>query len=229
MPTIGQYDQGDGTRQVYDFMMGFTGDRGSLTAGAEYSKEDPVWARDRWFSEVRFPTGEKSAPRPGWHLGHQPVRPFHLRHRPRRCRRRRDLLWPAHAQPERGRPGSRQLRQLPCASASATDNSNPNQASTVYSGIERRSLFLNGHYDITDNIAFRHRRAVHRPRLVRTRTPAIRCRAPRSTCPRAVCRSTATSTRWATRPPVRCRPAWRRRRSSTSVVAGKCRAKCTTA
>ena len=65
MPTIGQYDQGDGTRQVYDFPMGFTGDRGSVTAGVEYSKEDPVWARDRWFSEVRFPTGEKSAPRPG--------------------------------------------------------------------------------------------------------------------------------------------------------------------
>src|SRR5688572_2485831 len=62
---FGQYGQGDGQREVYDFVMGFAGDKGSLTAGVEYSKEDPVWARDRWFSEVRFPTGEKSDPRPG--------------------------------------------------------------------------------------------------------------------------------------------------------------------
>ncbi|MCE4352212.1 TonB-dependent receptor plug domain-containing protein, partial [Xanthomonas hortorum pv. cynarae] len=55
---IGQWGQGDGQREVYDFTLGFRGDRGSLTAGVEYTKEDPVWARDRWFSRNRFPTGE---------------------------------------------------------------------------------------------------------------------------------------------------------------------------
>ena len=62
---IGQWDQGDGKRENYDFIMGFRGERGSLTAGVEYTNEDPVWAKDRWFSRDRFPTGEKSAPRPG--------------------------------------------------------------------------------------------------------------------------------------------------------------------
>ncbi|HUH91457.1 MAG TPA: TonB-dependent receptor [Lysobacter sp.] len=46
----GQYSQGDGTIQNYDFVTGFAGDRGSVTIGAEYHKEDEVWAKDRWFS-----------------------------------------------------------------------------------------------------------------------------------------------------------------------------------
>ena len=33
--------------------------------------------------------------------------------------------------------------------SNGTDTSNPAEASTVYSGIERKSLFLSGHYDIT--------------------------------------------------------------------------------
>uniref|UniRef100_UPI00203D898B TonB-dependent receptor plug domain-containing protein n=2 Tax=Gammaproteobacteria TaxID=1236 RepID=UPI00203D898B len=46
----GQYGQGDGEKQVYNFVYGQTGERGSITFGAEYSKEDPVWAKDRSFS-----------------------------------------------------------------------------------------------------------------------------------------------------------------------------------
>jgi iron complex outermembrane receptor protein len=46
---VGQWGDGDGQREVYDFVLGFTGDRGSLTAGVEYTEEDPVWAKDRWF------------------------------------------------------------------------------------------------------------------------------------------------------------------------------------
>ncbi|MGO4222539.1 TonB-dependent receptor plug domain-containing protein [Lysobacter sp. TAF61] len=138
---MGQYDQGDGTRQVYDFVMGFTGDRGSVTAGVEYSKEDPVWARDRWFSEVRFPTGEKSTPRPG---GLSATNQFGTMIRADGSRwnlirdgQDRDASDFANYRPRNG-----------------TDVSNPNQQSTVYSGIERRSVFLNGTFDITDNIHF---------------------------------------------------------------------------
>ncbi|HVR81462.1 MAG TPA: TonB-dependent receptor [Luteimonas sp.] len=138
---IGQYGQGDGGRKVYDFVMGFTGDKGSLTAGVEYSKEDPVWARDRWFSEVRFPTGEKSAPRPG---GLSAINQFGTlidqdgnRFNLIRDGVNRDARDFANYRP-----------------TDATDRSNPNEQSTVYSGLERRSIFLNGHYDITDKIGF---------------------------------------------------------------------------
>lgn len=51
----GQYGQGDGTVQNYDFVAGFSGDRGSVTIGAEQHKEDEVWAKDRWFSQDTRP------------------------------------------------------------------------------------------------------------------------------------------------------------------------------
>ena len=139
---IGQWGEGDGTRQVYDFTMGFTGDRGSLTAGVEYTKEDPVYARDRWFGVVRFPTGEKSPPRPGgtsavnqWGtLIDQDGNLYNLI-RDGQSRDPRDF--------GNFRPYD-----------PALDNSNPNLQSTIYSGIERKSIFLNGRYDITDSISF---------------------------------------------------------------------------
>ena len=139
---IGQYGQGDGNREVYDFVVGFTGDRGSVTAGVEYSKEDPVWARDRWFSQVRFPTGEKSPPLPGGLSSTNQygtlVTAGGSRFNLIRDGQQRDARNFANYRPFSG----------------ALDNSNPNQQSTVYSGIERRSVFLNGRYDINDNIAF---------------------------------------------------------------------------
>ena len=148
---LGQYDQGDGTRQVYDFVMGFTGDKGSLTAGVEYSKEDPVWARDRWFAIDRFPTGEKSAPRPGGLSGTTQWGRFSYN------------TGTVNAQ---GKPVfatrvfNRDVAGLDPRSfanyraTNGTDTSNPAEESTVYSGIERKSVFLNGHYDITDKVGF---------------------------------------------------------------------------
>ena len=62
---IGQYGQGDGTREQYSFILGNTGENGSITAGVEFTEEDPVMAGDRWFSRNRFPTTEDGAPRPG--------------------------------------------------------------------------------------------------------------------------------------------------------------------
>jgi iron complex outermembrane recepter protein len=54
---IGQYDDGDGSVQKYDFLLGSVGERGSLTFGAEYATEDAVLAKDRPFSA--FPQGEQ--------------------------------------------------------------------------------------------------------------------------------------------------------------------------
>ncbi|MGY4515015.1 iron complex outermembrane receptor protein [Lysobacter sp. HA18] len=54
----GQYDQGDGAITKGDMIMGFGGDRGSLTMGAEWGKEDGVNATDREFSAY---------PRGNWH------------------------------------------------------------------------------------------------------------------------------------------------------------------
>jgi iron complex outermembrane receptor protein len=148
---VGQWGQGDGERQVYDFVMGFTGDKGSLTAGVEYTKEDPVYARDRWFARDAYPTGEKSAPRPGGTSGTTQYGRF---------------SYNTGELDEDGNPvfDTRTLRREQPGLDTRdfgnfrplddTDFSNPALASTVYSGIERKSVFLDGHYDISDKIAF---------------------------------------------------------------------------
>src|SRR5690606_10753903 len=52
---FGQYGDGDGAKENYDFIMGFAGERGSITIAGEYHNEDGVWARDRWFSRDSYP------------------------------------------------------------------------------------------------------------------------------------------------------------------------------
>ena len=44
---IGQFGQGDGMRQAYDFSLGVSNDRSSLLIGASYVKEEQVMAGDR--------------------------------------------------------------------------------------------------------------------------------------------------------------------------------------
>lgn len=48
---IGQFDQGDGTRQSYDFTIGASGDRFSAMLGFGYVEEDPIFAGDRYISK----------------------------------------------------------------------------------------------------------------------------------------------------------------------------------
>ncbi len=46
----GQFSQGDGARDRFDVIGGWSNDRISLTLSAEHSEEKGVWAKDRWFS-----------------------------------------------------------------------------------------------------------------------------------------------------------------------------------
>ncbi len=52
---VGQFSQGDGEIKKADGVLGVAGEKGSITFGLEYTKEDEVMASDRLFS--RFPTG----------------------------------------------------------------------------------------------------------------------------------------------------------------------------
>lgn len=51
----GQYSQGDGSKERVSGVMGVAGERGYITVGAEYRKEDEVWAKNRWFSKDSYP------------------------------------------------------------------------------------------------------------------------------------------------------------------------------
>ncbi|ANB16602.1 TonB-dependent receptor plug domain-containing protein [Dokdonella koreensis] len=143
---LGQYDEDDGERQQYDFTIGSTGERSSVTMSVSYAKEDPVWAKDRWFSKVPQPLH----PGAGW----SPV-----------------SQW-GNLIPGGGIPGSYTLGpgfngdpydfnnyirqrnniQFP------EDNiyyANSNEQMNLLSGMERTSVFVSGSFNITDNITFR--------------------------------------------------------------------------
>ena len=52
-----QYSQGDGETQSYDFTVGANSDRGSVIFNAAYTKQEPIWARDRPFSAYPLGSG----------------------------------------------------------------------------------------------------------------------------------------------------------------------------
>lgn len=131
---FGQYGQGDGQKQSYDFVIGMAGDRGSVTIGAEHHTEDGVWARNRWFSNDSYPGYPQYSTTVvgqwgNWRVGSTGAWQV--------ADRGSDALGPGgwHAQ-------------------TAEDTSKPSDQMHVLTPLERRSLFANANYDITDNIRF---------------------------------------------------------------------------
>ena len=131
---IGQYGEGDGQKQTYDFVIGMTGDRGSVTIGAEYHKEDDVWARNRWFSNDSYPYYPQYSTTVvgqwgNWRVGSTGAWQV--------ADRGSDALGPGgwHDQ-------------------TAADTSKPSDQMHVMTPLERRSLFASANYDVTDSIRF---------------------------------------------------------------------------
>lgn len=132
---FGQYGQGDGQKQSYDFVVGMAGDRGSVTIGAEYHNEDGVWARDRWFSRDSYPGYPQYSQTVvgqwgNWRVGS--AGPWQV------ADRGSDALG----------PGGWHAQQNPEDTSRAADQMH------VLTPIERRSLFANVNYDVTDNVRF---------------------------------------------------------------------------
>lgn len=139
----GQYDEDDGKTQTYSMTFGAHSDRGSVTLAAEYSKEDPVWAKDRPFSAYgstdRHPTA-------GWSIVSQFGRFFMT-----------DWCGPGFRQCALNPGGDfRNPADWHAAGAGGgiNDRSNPNTQMMLQTGIERKSLFANAEYSITDTIKF---------------------------------------------------------------------------
>lgn len=51
---IGQNGRGDGQKQSYSFSVGTAGENSSVVFGASYTKEDPVWAKDRELTRYTY-------------------------------------------------------------------------------------------------------------------------------------------------------------------------------
>jgi iron complex outermembrane recepter protein len=164
---FGQYSEGDGSITRGDFVIGFTGDRGSLTAAAEWTKEDEVMAKDRPYSAFSrsdlhstdnwttvgqyggFVT-TATTPVPGIPTGTRVV----LREggNPRNINDyiRQDLITGSCAPATAANPGPGT-----CTPGSTLHKSNSNEQMTLRQPIERQSLYVDGIYDITDTLRFR--------------------------------------------------------------------------
>ncbi|MFA7321033.1 MAG: TonB-dependent receptor [Dokdonella sp.] len=139
---MGQYDEDDGKKQTYSMTLGTRSDRGSITMSAEYSKEDPVWARDRDFSAFGSTTRHPTA---GWSIVSQYGNFFMP---PGYCSSGLCALNPG------GDPANPDDWHNTGEGGGTNDRSNPNYQMMLNTGIERHALFVNGNYNITDNISF---------------------------------------------------------------------------
>ena len=146
---LGTYDQGDGFKQSYDFTLGAQSDRGGIIFSAEYSKEDPVWAKDRPFSASGNAGDQEKYPYSGWSAISQ------------------NGVWLGNVDAEGNFTGPSCASGL-CTLNKGSDPRNPanyhdlspaeransNEQMMLQTGIERRSLFVSSYFDITDTIRF---------------------------------------------------------------------------
>lgn len=148
----GQYTQGDGDVTRGSFLMGFNGDRGSLTTAVEYRKEAEVWSADRPFSA--YPQGSRHPTR-GWTTVSQwgaIVLPAALGGT-RVLDQGADWRDIANYHPINSDTG--QPTQATGGAGSPIDKSNTNQQTMLRTPVQSTSLFVNAHYDFTPSVRFR--------------------------------------------------------------------------
>lgn len=160
---FGQYGQGDGAITKGDFVMGFTGDRGSLTLAAEWRDEEEVKASARDFSAFPrsslHPTDNwttvgqyggfvttATTPIPGVPTGTRVVLRDGGNPRNPADYRRQDINTGTcvGATVDTG-----------CAPGSIADKSNTNQQTDLRTPLEDKALWVDGVFDITDHVRFR--------------------------------------------------------------------------
>jgi len=163
---VGQYGQGDGEKQVYNFMVGSSGERSSVALGVEYTKEDPVLAKDRPFSASSDGTFHPNPEvvGPGWTVnahGASAISPNGIISNgpcggglpptpsiaATRCGVGFGNSWTVN-------PGTDPRNFANYHPTTATDFANTNQQMWLQTALERQSVFANAQYDLTDSVKF---------------------------------------------------------------------------
>jgi len=140
----GQYGEGDGEGTTYSLTLGSEGERGGVTLSAEYSKQDPVWANDRWFSRDGGRGPNSTAEE--W----SPISQNSTWCNPElfgKCEGK-DAIW------QTLNPGGNPNNPNDYHELTPGEFSNANQQMMASTGIERKSVYVNGNYDLTDSITF---------------------------------------------------------------------------
>jgi len=157
----GAFDEGDGETTRGDMVMGFTGDRGSITFAAEWSDEKRVGATARDFSA--FPRSSLH-PTDGWTVvgaqgGFVTTSATQI---PGVASGRRVVLipgadprLPASYRAQDINNGSCNFITGVCVDGSTADKTNTLQQTDLRTPLETRGLFVNGAFDLTDSVRFR--------------------------------------------------------------------------
>ena len=158
---LGTYDQGDGFKQSYDFTLGAQSDRGGIIFSAEYSKEDPVWAKDRPFSASGNAGDQEKYPYSGWSsISQNGVWLGNLPEGADFVDADKDGINDNRVLPTCGSllctldKGSDPRNPNNYHALSPAERANSNEQMLLQTGIERRSLFVSSYFDITDTVRF---------------------------------------------------------------------------
>lgn len=176
---FGQYSEGDGDITRADAVIGFTGERGSLTAAAEWREEDAVFARNRpyaafprsdihptdnWtavgqqggFVTRANPSGATAATQPpgivvpGQSAGTRLVLIPGADPRLATSYRPQNLNTGSCAGNSAASPGPQA-----CTPGSTLDKSNTNEQTDLRTPVKSKSFYIDGIWDLTDDVRFR--------------------------------------------------------------------------
>ncbi|MGY0559984.1 TonB-dependent receptor [Luteimonas sp. A277] len=145
----GQYTDGDGGETIYSGVFGASNDRGGVTIAAEVMESDPVLAGSRWFS--RYGNAGPDFPGSGWSPvsqngsfcnpcsvpGLSPGDPGYV-----------TPVWNTL------RPGGNPANAADYVPITPDQYANSNLQMLLQTGLERKSVFTNINYDLTDRITF---------------------------------------------------------------------------
>jgi len=146
----GQYSQGDGARDRFDVVAGWSNDRISLTLAAEHSEEKSVWAKDRWFSEYGI-TDRHAENLTNWTTISQWGQFTGLKGGPG-CKVAAGCNYSLNRGADPTNPANYHLTD---PSAFTGDVSNANEQMHVNYPLKRDSVYFDGRFKITDNVNFR--------------------------------------------------------------------------
>ena len=146
---VGQYGQGDGQTQSFDFTIGSQGERSSIVFGAQYDKEEPVWAKDRPFALDTYPGVDALEPYSWTMVG--AVGSIRNPNQPSASAADAWLVLRNGGDPTNladYRP------QLDPFDGEYGDSSRAAEQMMVKTGMERTSIYTSADFDLTDSIRF---------------------------------------------------------------------------
>lgn len=146
----GQFSQGDGARDRFDVVAGWSNDRLSLTLSAEHSEEKAVWAKDRWFSAYGI-SERHPADSSNWTTVSQWGQITGLKGGPG-CTSTSGCAYSLNRGADPTNPANYHKTD---ATPFTGDVSNANEQMHVNYPLKRDSVYFDGRFDISDNVRFR--------------------------------------------------------------------------